>query len=200
MQECCVIVVVVHDVFHRIVAEFVGFTVNIASLHTTTCQPHAEAIRVVVASDVLFVLDHREPSHLTASGPQSLRSPAFSLDAVAQFRDELEFRYLGDWSNHDGNSLIEPGFDRFPTEQRTGKKPAKCLENILDHETTDFVESMHNKGFIAVHRSIQAHVAVLPPILSYIDDLSVFGGCFPAQLHHYRIYAIIVQLPPIGVS
>src|SRR5690606_16703762 len=58
-----VVVVVVDDVFNGVMAELVGGAVGSAGLESASGDPGAEAVGVMVAADVLFVLDDREASH-----------------------------------------------------------------------------------------------------------------------------------------
>ena len=60
------VVEVIHNVGYGLVAQFVSLAVNTAAFDATAGQPHAEAVRVVVPTDVLFILNHRQTSHFTA--------------------------------------------------------------------------------------------------------------------------------------
>ena len=57
VQQRGVVVVVVDDVLDRLVAELVGRAVDVPALEAAAGEPHAEAVGVVVAADVLLVLD-----------------------------------------------------------------------------------------------------------------------------------------------
>lgn len=59
MQYGCVKVIVIDDVLHSFVAELVSLTVDVATFHSTAGEPNAEAVRIVIATDVLLVLDDR---------------------------------------------------------------------------------------------------------------------------------------------
>src|SRR5688572_17062149 len=63
MQERRVVVVVVDDVLDRLVAEFVGRAVDIARLYAAAGEPDAEAVGVMVAANILFVLNYGQTPH-----------------------------------------------------------------------------------------------------------------------------------------
>ena len=73
---------------------------------------------------------------------------------IALFRDELKYRYLGDWTDRDGNSNIDE-----PTYLTLGDidvdvvlkgKPRECLEYIVVHELIHLIEPTHNVRFVAL--------------------------------------------------
>ena len=66
VQQGGVVVGVSDDVLDRLVAELVGLAVDVAGLEAAAGEPHAEAVGVVIAADVLLVLDHRQAAHLAA--------------------------------------------------------------------------------------------------------------------------------------
>ena len=72
VEEGGVVVVMVDHVFDGVVAELVRCTVGITSFETTTGDPHAEAVGVVVATDgfavlgTAAVLNDRQAAHLSA--------------------------------------------------------------------------------------------------------------------------------------
>jgi len=66
MQQRRVVVVMIDDVLDSFMPELVRRAIDQAVLDATAGQPHAEAVRVVIAADVLFVLNDGQPPHLTA--------------------------------------------------------------------------------------------------------------------------------------
>jgi len=47
---------------------------------------------------------------------------------VALFRDELDYRYLGDWADRDGNSNIEEGLLTSYLDEIIAARKAKAIE------------------------------------------------------------------------
>ena len=93
VQERGVVVVVGDDVLDGLVAELVGRAVDVAALEAAAGQPHAEAVGVVVAADVLLVLDDRQPAHLAApvdqvvsSSPRCFRSRTRAAEGRSTLR------------------------------------------------------------------------------------------------------------------
>lgn len=66
IHQRSVVIEVVDDVLDGLVAELVGFAVDVAGFHAAAGKPTAEAERVVIAADILFVLDDRQAAHLAA--------------------------------------------------------------------------------------------------------------------------------------
>ena len=50
VQDCCMEIVYVHSVFHRVPAEFVGGSVRHSAFHSTTCHPERIAVWVMFSS------------------------------------------------------------------------------------------------------------------------------------------------------
>jgi predicted metal-dependent hydrolase len=85
---------------------------------------------------------------------------------VALFRDQLGYRYLGDWTDRDSNSNIEEGLLSTWLKTRWGscnpkacairlntdlaKKPRACLEYLVVHEMIHLIEPTHNARFVAL--------------------------------------------------
>src|SRR5262249_39139481 len=80
VQQRGVVVAVRARARPRLVAEVVRLPMNMPHLYAAARQPHAEAVGVVVAADVVpagVVLDHRQPAHLAAPVDQRrLQQPA----------------------------------------------------------------------------------------------------------------------------
>src|SRR6185369_902751 len=69
VHEGGVVVVVGDDVFHRVVAEFVGRAVDVAAFDAAAGEPGGEAVGVMVAADFFtacIVLNDGKPAHLAA--------------------------------------------------------------------------------------------------------------------------------------
>jgi hypothetical protein len=66
VQEGGVEVGVGHHVLDGLVPKFIGRAVDIAFLESASSEPGAEAVGVVIATDILLVLDHRQTAHLTS--------------------------------------------------------------------------------------------------------------------------------------
>ena len=69
VQQGGMVIKMVHHILDRLVSEFIGRTVNVASLKTTSGDPHTEAIRIVIAADsrgIGIVFDDGQAAHFTA--------------------------------------------------------------------------------------------------------------------------------------
>ena len=69
MKQCCVIVIVIDDIFDSVVSPVVRLAVDVARPKTSTGDPHAEPVGVVITSNLVssgVILHDREPSHFTA--------------------------------------------------------------------------------------------------------------------------------------
>src|SRR3954467_1736360 len=78
------VIVVGDDVLNGIVAELIGSAMGAASLNPAAGEPHAEAISVVVAADVLFIFNYGQSAHLAT--PVDKRS--IEQTALLQVSDE----------------------------------------------------------------------------------------------------------------
>ena len=59
VQQRGMIIVMGHRIGHRFVSQFIGLAVDATLLDASTGEPHREAVGVVIAADVLLVLNHR---------------------------------------------------------------------------------------------------------------------------------------------
>lgn len=69
---------------------------------------------------------------------------------IALFRDELGYRYLGDWRDRDGNSNIEEGL-LTPFLTRSGYNPAQINKAVYDLRTA---ANHHSRGLYGNNKEV----------------------------------------------
>ena len=146
MHQRDVEVGVTHLVEQSFMTKLIGRPMDMPRLHTATGQPPAEAVGVVIAADILLVLNDREAPHLTAP----LHQRAVEQTTLLQVLDQGGGRFV-DLLTARGkcrqqSSVMIPllglreelhvthsAFDEPPCNQTTSPKLAGCV----------LVESVH---------------------------------------------------------
>ena len=66
MQQGCMIIEMCDGILDRAESQFIGLAVDVPCFDAATGEPHAEAIRIVIASDRLLRLDDWQATHFAA--------------------------------------------------------------------------------------------------------------------------------------